>query len=1151
MNSKLRFVIFLGVLGILTSLLVAVFPLSGATGVVDFKDPSDATLSLSWAKQEGTVTIDVVDSDLNVPQKRVLIPAVAGTDVSALPNAVTATTVAGSTTITFSTSTTLASGDTILVSGETVREVAAAITAATSTTVTTPFVGAGAGRTVNKVDVTDGSFDSCPDCAEALVVRNSASTEVSDLLSLVDTNVGIALSNRFAGAPDTALNVQDVRLVQDDGTPFAGAFTVDLVNGLLSLTGGSVPTNALYWTATTNLIKVGTGIGTVKVTSDADPTGISISLQETGTQSGVFRTGLTGGPANLLLSATSSDAAIPRLQVNKFDTVRVTYFDEGAGGASFSRSKTIKVETTAPAFGNQSPADSNATVNNLPTVSGEVTDGDSGVDDTTIQVIFGIDTSDPADEIIDEESTVDVLAADISTITGGNFLVQRLPSALSKTTDNVIHWWIKTLDTAGNVGISDRLGTIGGALDTCDSSSFPGSVVGVDVDAGTTAGDATPIGLCQSFRIFVDRTPPDMTGAVAGSWWDANKGGDDKTETDVTKSLNTSIRVDFNEALDGATVARTDFQVDGSVPVDAVHFAGAPKSVFLTVAALAPDARPKVEVVSNLTDNAGNTTNSDIVDPSTDGIAPTLTLTVGTVARPVTNTTVAVTLDSNETASTANTNIRTIQIKSFTHAVGTSDETVESITGGPTSWTTDAGTGGGDGLYNVWADATDINVTTNTGKTGTDPFADKTLAVTLTCSASGTDNSFDSSTTPSTVPPFADINGSGTVTGADFTPSAFDAGTFIDVTVVGGSETGDLTVNCTHGILTSDTGSLAYKQAGIVDLTTAALFEVDKGIPDPAFPLTAAGTDNPNTFIAVDFTDEGREYGLLADKSFVTLAAHLAADPANTGADITTSFDTHGTVTVVEATLDGTDISGDISTTDNIKLLYKASALTEASHTVVIKVTDEASNEKEFTHTFTVAARAKFSVPLIPGWNLVSFPGAPSDASVEAVIGDVPVTSVYTFDPSLPGGWLVAVREIQTDGTLTPFVGTLTTISANRGYWVLTDTFEALLVDIPQLAAGAVDSALPPQPPTISVGAGWNLIPVLDVTGTLTASSTIDSDVYLAGLSVSRVYLFDTLTGAWTLVVPDGIKVDTSTADDLKVGKAYWVYATEAGTLVP
>ena len=117
------------------------------------------------------------------------------------------------------------------------------------------------------------------------------------------------------------------------------------------------------------------------------------------------------------------------------------------------------------------------------------------------------------------------------------------------------------------------------------------------------------------------------------------------------------------------------------------------------------------------------------------------------------------------------------------------------------------------------------------------------------------------------------------------------------------------------------------------------------------------------------------------------------------------------------------------------------------------------------------------------------------------------MTRVYSFDPAMAGGWMVALRDSASDA----FAGTLTEIDADHGYWMLTDSFESLEVDIPRFEAGADVGDLPPSPPTIDVAVGWNLLPVRDVTSGLSAGDDIGSDVYFAGLEISRVYGFDTV----------------------------------------
>jgi len=557
---------------------------------------------------------------------------------------------------------------------------------------------------------------------------------------------------------------------------------------------------------------------------------------------------------------------------------------------------------------------------------------------------------------------------------------------------------------------------------------------------------------CQPYSISVDRTNPDLTAAVTGSWWDTAKTTDDKTETDITKSLNTSIRLDFDAALDSTTVDLTDFEVDDSTPLSMAWFSTRAQSVFLTVAALSPNARPKIEVVAELKDKAGNKLAADSIANAADGIGPTLTLSP--TGRPVTKDSQTITLTSNENASTATVTLEIVQITSTTTADGT--PTTVPVTGGPLTW---SGTisPSANGLYNVRAEATDVNVSTNTATVGQ-----------------------------------------------------------------------------------------ATASSVVIDLSKAILFEVDKSIPAPIF-IPASTTDDPSAIISVNFVDEGKEYGL---KAATDNLIHT-----NTPADVVTSFDTHATVTVSAATLTGpdlvaVDIATDISTADNIVFLYKhGTDLAVGDHTIKIKVKDEAGNEVEFSNTFKVTARAEFSVPLVPGWNMVSFPSDPADPAIDAVVGtSVPVSVVMAYSD---GVWLTATREKDSTGAYGSFAGNLTAIDSKLGYWVFTDTFAPIKTLIPRLAGGAPAGTTPTLPPTIKIVPGWNLVPVLDVTGDKTAASAddVDADLYFASLAdITKVYNFDTQLGKWSAVTLDGV---ITTGDTVRHGKAYWVFSTKVGTLAP
>ena len=351
---------------------------------------------------------------------------------------------------------------------------------------------------------------------------------------------------------------------------------------------------------------------------------------------------------------------------------------------------------------------------------------------------------------------------------------------------------------------------------------------------------------------------------------------------------------------------------------------------------------------------------------------------------------------------------------------------------------------------------------------------------------------------------------------------------------------------------TIDGDSVLDLDEGLLDLSDisgdAIFFEGDRSLSDPF--------TNPEE-------DEGVEF---RDPFYITVdfGTPVPGSGANEAEDSEYASDTFAGVTLTSAELDGDDVLDSASSADGTKWLIAIRDISIGDHSLVLEAADDAGNtlvDEEFTIEFTVTERADFAVSLSPGWNLVSFPGTPAVTAIDDVVGNTPVTTVYSFDPSVPGGWLVAVRGDKDE----PFSGNLTTISAIRGYWMLTDSFEAVAVNIPALAGGAVGAATPVSPPAISLVVGWNLVPILDITGGLGAGDVIDSDVYFEGLEdeISRIYAYNTLENAWNVVVRGGADDQTIVDDQaaipaalppeerLEVGKAYWVYLTEAGVLIP
>jgi len=259
--------------------------------------------------------------------------------------------------------------------------------------------------------------------------------------------------------------------------------------------------------------------------------------------------------------------------------------------------------------------------------------------------------------------------------------------------------------------------------------------------------------------------------------------------------------------------------------------------------------------------------------------------------------------------------------------------------------------------------------------------------------------------------------------------------------------------------------------------------------------------------------------------------------------------DSFDSVTVTSFALNGTDITDMVKTTDDETFLVSLESIAIGDHEIEIQAMDQAGNtlDKTLSVEFEVEERDAFKKRLSPGWNLVSIPGEPADSDISVVLGsDVEVRTVYTYDPVIPGGWMVAVREsLDSD-----WQGDLTDITARRGYWVLSDAIQDWEISIPRLSGGAVGTGTPIQPPVIALYAGWNLVPVIDVTGDF-AGSGISAQTYLQslddGLDLARVLGFDTITNSWSTVMAP----ESGDSGTLEYGRAYWVFVRQAGSLVP
>ena len=340
---------------------------------------------------------------------------------------------------------------------------------------------------------------------------------------------------------------------------------------------------------------------------------------------------------------------------------------------------------------------------------------------------------------------------------------------------------------------------------------------------------------------------------------------------------------------------------------------------------------------------------------------------------------------------------------------------------------------------------------------------------------------------------------------------------------------------------------------GDVNVDDAIFFEGDVNLPKPNVRVSGVSVEDNEA--DVEFRSP-----LFVELDF---AANHSANCRNVDSDEEMANcmnenseyaeDNFDDIVVTSFVLDGVDLTDSVKTTDNQSFLVSLESISIGDHTATVQAVDQAGNVFEDTLEidFEVNDRDPFEKRLSPGWNLVSLPGEPADSSIASVFGPgVEVRTVYSYDPVIPGGWQVAVREtLDSD-----WQGDLTEITGQRGYWVLSDAIQDWEVSIPRLAGGASGTGTPIQPPVIPMYAGWNLIPVTDVSGNaLSAGIEISAEAYLNslddGLDLARVLGYDTIRNEWFTVLDKqmGMVVNAN----LRIGAGYWVFVREAAALVP
>jgi hypothetical protein len=411
------------------------------------------------------------------------------------------------------------------------------------------------------------------------------------------------------GAGDTlSFDYSGSEQITVPATANGGEFTVTLANA--PVVADTVVANGDVAALVAGDINLETGAVTFTATADLaanDTFDVTYSFLNAFNSQNAFRPGA---------------AARPLVFISNSGSITARYNDADPLGTREAR---VDADVAAPALTSFSPASGSPSADTTTNLSVEIADDQSGVAAATVQVLYLVQPAGTAVPNSTAGAQVafvddgDANTTDLVTFANGlaSFSLSNVATLQNATTDQVVFWWVTTADVAGNAVTSDADAVAGGN---------------------------------QPNLLTVDPSSPTLTGDVfTGEWWDSVAGvtqGDRPALVGATsRSRTNAVRVVFSEALNGATVGATDFTVDGAA-VEAAHFAGAPSSVFLTLATdLAPDATPEVALVGSVSDVAGNTVSGAQVAAiiTADGIAPTptvdLSATLSTGALRVTVTT--------------------------------------------------------------------------------------------------------------------------------------------------------------------------------------------------------------------------------------------------------------------------------------------------------------------------------------------------------------------------------------------------------------------------------------------------------------------------------------------------------------------------------
>ena len=906
--------------------------------------------------------------------------------------------------------------------------------------------------------------------------------------------------------------------------------------------------------------------------------------------------------AGSFFTAVAADGVLrtPIVEAQANATITVQYQDltdnssstTATAGTKIKESVTVDVSAPSPVV--STPSSGTSFKDRQPTFTGSVTDIGSGLDVSTASLYIDMLGDTAADGLTDAITTTNLAGAWLGA--AGTVNLQDRYDAMGVTLDNSttmidgvtsITW---TVATSANIpcstGTADGTNEAGivntgasthtnfaGAISCNAALSTPDVVVDYMLSATDIAGnrgfsdsistDTDSVAVGDPYTLNIDELKPTLVAGSTQTSTYYNAGTYAEKTDDSTK-----IRVAFDDEIGTATASSFEVTTDAGSVLTPLSVEIGPKgtdangasfdfrkNVYLTLpAALPANDTPKVKLVGDVADLAGNTTKSGNVPGAIDKIKPSLTLVLSGGS-------------GTGTAGTSN-DSDSLTKSSMTMTI-TTDEVLASP---PTVYVYEEtyGTGatyaahGSDSDLNNLAAGGSVQVTLS-NQTIIDTDKDGSFIDELVLSSGASEGASAAHLVNLAVTAASNSGEDALVTVKNNNSVALPDDAGDKVIVSGNYNTGNGGVTASSFTVTHEGLVTAVAQDSKTYTATFSGSAFSDAAANDSKAIVVSATDastSPNTG-TVGTRDQGSAsvYKFRLDKT----APVLKNDPDGDGTVGSTTtlprpyvifeFTDNSNVTVVSASFGGDDVVASLATTNNKKyFMVPSDDLTAKTYVVKAKGTDLAGNKgAEGSYNLKVTSRKDYKATILAGWNLMSFPSDPVSNDVGSVFSNTGIDQVVGYDAMSKGSpWHVATKDAAS-GT---YSGSLSTISAGNGYWVHSDEFSSQSVSL--TGPEGPSASAPPSIPAIELATGWNLIGVVDSTKALTQANEGDQYKqnvdYLganAGSSVTKAYEYDTSNLTWVSVNIAGA-ADTDAAA-VNIGEAFWVFATPAasGLLTP